>query len=69
MATRGKRKTIRQQLRRNPNQNPRELASCYGKIRYNKQDKERALENRPHFIKFYRCQFCPYYHIGRRPRK
>lgn len=62
----GKRKHIRMKLRKGKNLNPRELASCYGKIRYTKEEKVRALAGRPDFIHFYRCDFCKYFHIGRK---
>jgi hypothetical protein len=65
----GKRKRIRQQLKHGAKATPHELASCYGKIRYEKHEKERALEGRPSFIKFYKCKHCPYFHIGRRKEK
>lgn len=64
-----KRKRIRQQLRRGSAASPKELASCYGKIRYRKEDRDRALAGRPDRIKFYKCQFCDWYHIGRRKEK
>lgn len=63
----GKKKRIRRQLQNKHNKlSPHELASCYGKIRYSKQDRESALLNRPPSVKFYKCQHCPYYHIGKR---
>ena len=64
----GKRRHIRAKLRKNPTLNPRYLAACYGKIRYGKADKERALAGKPSSVKFYHCDFCKFYHIGRRPK-
>lgn len=62
----GKRKYIRSIKRRDPTRNTRELASCYGKVRYAKTDRERALENRPSRVTFYKCDFCKNYHLGRK---
>lgn len=63
----GKRKHIRMKLRKGKNLNPRELAGCYGKVRYSKQERTRALDGRPGFVHFYKCDFCPNYHLGRKP--
>lgn len=62
----GKRKYIRQRTRKDPHLNPRQMAACYGKVRYQKTDKDKALAGRPDFVKFYKCDFCKFYHIGRR---
>lgn len=61
----GKRKRIRRQLRRNGKLNPLMLASCYGKIRHVKRDRKTALENRPSSVRFYKCKFCAWWHIGK----
>lgn len=66
MVRMGKRQWIRQRIKNNPAANPRKLASCEGKIRYEKKDRQQALENRPSNIHFYKCDFCRYYHIGRK---
>lgn len=59
---------IKQRLTNNPKLNPKYLAACYSKIRYTKEEREKALNGRPDFIKFYKCSFCEWYHIGRSKR-
>ncbi len=61
----GKRKHIRMKLR-SGNNNPKKLASCDGKIRYTKEQAHKAAEEKPSFVKAYKCKFCSYYHIGRK---
>lgn len=63
----GKRKHIRMKIRKGVSKNPRQLAGCEGKVRYEKTDRERALAGRPSFVHFYKCDYCKYYHLGRRP--
>lgn len=67
---RGKRKRIRQALRRAKNPvNPKYLASCQGKIRHASYEEAKlACVDKPDHVKPYKCTFCIYYHIGRRYR-
>lgn len=63
----GKRKKIRRQLKTNVSSNPKLLSSCYGKIRHNSYEAAKvANEKKINFVRPYKCQFCPYYHVGRR---
>ena len=55
--------------RKNPSVNVKKMASCDGKIRYVKRDRERALAKYPvGAVKFYNCNYCDYYRIGRTPK-
>lgn len=69
---RGKRTRIRRTIaaaqKRGKHLNPKELAACYGKIRYSKE-RAKARAEGVSTMKFYKCKFCEYYHVGRRPRK
>lgn len=62
----GKRKYIRQTIRNgNGVTNPKQLASCYGKIRMTKEaayDRAKGIST----MKAYHCSFCGHYHVGRR---
>lgn len=61
-----KRARIRAIKRKNPSANTKQLAACEGKIRYGKFDREKALSRYPvGAVKFYKCDFCRYYHVGR----
>lgn len=45
---------------------PKQLAACEGKIRHSKKEAyDRAKEMGT--TKAYRCRFCKYYHVGRKP--
>ena len=66
---RGKRQRIRRMLRKGPN-NPKYLASCYGKEQHATYEHAKAAASeKPHIVKPYRCQFGNHYHIGRRHDK
>lgn len=67
---RTKRARIRTMKRKNPHVNTRKLASCEGKIRHNKSDRVEVLSRYPEgAVKFYKCEFCRWYHVGRARRK
>jgi len=60
---------IKRKIRNGAKQSPHELASCYGKIRHSNYEAARtANANKIDFVKPYKCQHCPYYHVGRRPK-
>mgnify|MGYP001216273473 FL=1 len=65
-----KKQYIKKMVRAN-GYNPEEMASCYGKVRYQniQEAKEQAalLSYRDQVV--YKCKFCRFYHIGRRPKK
>lgn len=61
----GKRSKIRQQVRRS-GKDPKYFASCYGKIRYDK-DGAKLRAQGVDTMKFYKCRFCAYYNVGRKP--
>lgn len=64
-----KRARIRQQLRRAKKPiNPKYLAACYGKIRHTKDTAKKVVEAKEGAVRAYKCQFCDWYHVGRRPR-
>lgn len=64
-----KRSRIRAAKRKDSHANVKKLASCDGKIRYEKYQRTEALAKYPEGrVKFYKCQFCRWYHIGRAPR-
>lgn len=67
----GKKKNyIRNRKRRDSSVNTKELASCYGKIRHSSYEEARAQNlHKIEYVKPYKCQFCIYYHVGRRPQK
>lgn len=70
----GKRKRIRDAVRRAQKQgkhvNPKQLASCVGKIRHSTYEAAKSHNiEKGDSVKAYKCQFCPYYHVGRRPKK
>lgn len=67
----GKKKNyIRQRKRRDCSVNTKELASCYGKIRHSDYEAaKRANAQKIEFVKPYKCKFCDFYHVGRRPRQ
>lgn len=64
----GKRKHIRMKLRSGA-RNPKQLASCHGKIRYDKKAAHTEADNKPANVKAYKCKFCAYYHVGRQQGK
>lgn len=62
----GKRKYIRKMVART-GRHPKELASCYGKIRYSSYaDAKTAADTKPERVKAYKCRYCANYHIGKR---
>ena len=65
----GKRKKIRQQLRNGVAKSPKELASCTGKIRHSSYEAaKRSNDKKIAFVRPYKCEWCPFYHVGRRPK-
>lgn len=57
---------IRRAKRKNPSTNVKQMAACDGKQRWGKQDRETALAKYPKgAVKFYKCQFCRWFHVGR----
>lgn len=44
---------------------PKEAASCYGKIRHDKREAYARAEGLS-TMKAYKCKYCPYFHVGRR---
>lgn len=68
----GKRSKIRQTIaraqRRGKSLNPKQLAACEGKIRYSKEA-AKARAAGIDTMKFYKCNFCDNYHVGRKPWK
>ena len=71
---RGKRARIRTQLRtanrKGIMKNPKELASCYGKVRHSSYEAARnANAEKIEYVRPYKCGFCPFYHVGRRTAK
>lgn len=60
-----KRQRIRKQVKQT-GINPKEAASCYGKIRHTK-DEAYQRANGLSTMKAYKCEFCPHYHVGRAP--
>ena len=63
-----KKNYIRNRVRRDNSLNPKELASCYGKIRLTKeQAQDKRVSIGKDKVNAYRCQFCKFYHVGRRP--
>jgi hypothetical protein len=69
---RGKRSKIRHTIaaaqRRGKVLNPKQLASCEGKIRFTKE-RAKAKADGVDTMKYYKCQFCSHYHVGRKPWK
>lgn len=46
--------------------NPKELASCTGKIRHETYEKAKEKnKSKEGLVKAYKCSFCSYYHVGR----
>jgi len=63
----GKKKWIRQQKRKGNTTTNLELASCYGKLRYNTRKEAKIVtESKPDIVKSYKCKFCKFFHIGRK---
>lgn len=62
-----KRSRIRYQTRKF-GRNPKELASCTGKIRHKNYARAKAAAEKIPNVRAYKCRFCDYYHIGRIPR-
>lgn len=63
----GKKRLVRNLRRRGSKKSSKELVSCTGKIRHTSY--QRALDANTHkagLVKPYKCQFCPYYHVGRK---
>jgi len=70
----GKRKRIRNTIRtaqkHGVNLNPKELASCTGKIRHATYEIAKNFNiEKGDAVKAYKCHFCPFYHVGRAPKK
>lgn len=64
-----KKNMIRRKIARGDKHTAHELASCYGKIRHNTYtDAVTANVIKIDFVKPYKCRYCPYYHVGRRPK-
>lgn len=61
-------KTIANAQKRGKHLDPKKLASCYGKIRHSNEH-AKARANGIDTMKFYKCRFCDYYHVGRAPWK
>lgn len=61
------RKQYKKALEKGKHVDPKMLASCYGKARFDSM--ERAKEDLYHTQKAYKCRFCKFYHRGRKPRK
>lgn len=65
-----KRRMIKQKISHGSNKSAKELASCFGKIRHNSYNDARdANKDKIDFVKPYKCQFCSYYHVGRRKKE
>lgn len=64
----GKKKYIKNRLKNNKQGlAPKYYASCYGKIRHTSYlDAKLASSEKPEIVKPYKCQYCQFYHIGRR---
>lgn len=46
--------------------NPKELASCTGKIRHSSYEEAKEKNSaKVGLIRAYKCLFCDYYHVGR----
>ena len=60
----GKRKRIRKQLQKTGGKDPHYFASCYGKVRYTKEQAKERQEG-VSTMKWYKCKWCPDYHVGR----
>lgn len=54
-------------LTKQTGKNPKELASCYGKIRYDRLGAKQRADGIS-TMKAYNCRFCDYWHVGRKPR-
>jgi len=70
----GKRKRIRDTIRNAQKHgkhiNPKELASCTGKIRHSSYEAAKEFnKEKGDAVKAYKCNFCPFYHVGRAPKK
>ena len=61
----GKRQRIRNALRRGKQKNPKELAGCYSKIKYNDYDSAKNAAEKLINAHPYKCKFCNKYHVGR----
>lgn len=58
---------IKAKIRNGAKQSAHELASCYGKIRHSSYESAKKMnESKINFVKPYKCQHCPFYHVGRR---
>lgn len=62
------RRTIARAQRRGKYLDPRQLASCEGKIRYSKEA-AKARASGISTMKFYKCDYGDHYHVGRKPWK
>lgn len=69
---RGKRsriiRTIARAQRRGVHLDPKQLASCEGKIRFTKEA-AKAKAQGISTMKFYKCDYGDHYHVGRKPWK
>lgn len=62
-----KRSIIRKRIAKGAKQSPKELASCYGKIRHASYEAaKKANADKIDKVRPYKCKFCPFYHVGRR---
>ena len=62
----GKRQRIRALQRKRGPIDTKYYASCDGKRRWDKSQREIALSQYPDgAVKFYKCQYGPHYHVGR----
>lgn len=61
---------VRQAQKRGKHLNPKQLASCTGKIRHSTYEAAKSHNaQKGDAVKAYKCKFCPYYHVGRAPKK
>ena len=62
-----KRSIIKKKVSKGAKQSVKELVSCYGKIRHTSYEAAKnANDKKIAFVKPYKCNYCPYYHVGRR---
>ena len=61
------RATLRNAQKRGVVMDPKELASCVGKIRYTSYEDARSHNAlKDYAVNPYKCKFCPNYHVGRK---
>lgn len=64
-----KRSIIKKKVSKGAKQSVKELVSCYGKVRHTSYEKAKAANlKKISFVKPYKCNFCIYYHVGRRKK-